>query len=140
VWFFILNYVYFLFRMVSDILCDKMHRKTKKEQKKKKRGVFMSSSPDVVVSAAAPADHPKSSSFWKRKFQPVRRAFRRILPLILPCVSSSELDESTETHTSSIDTHTDASSSPAVSGSSDPELDLLPAIQEKEAIRGKGML
>ncbi|XP_077058968.1 uncharacterized protein LOC143711408 [Siphateles boraxobius] len=113
-----------------------MDRKPKKEQKKKKkRGVFMSSSPDVVFSAAAPADHPKSSSSRKRKFPSLRRAFRRILSLILPCVSFSELDESIETHTSSIDTHTDASSSPAVSGSSDPELDLLPAIQEKEAIK-----
>ncbi|KAK7127413.1 hypothetical protein R3I93_020104 [Phoxinus phoxinus] len=108
--------------MVGDILCDKMDRKTKKEQKKKKKwGLFRSSSRDVVVSAAAPADHPKSSSSWKRKFPSLRRAFRRMLSLILP-VSSS-------------DTHTDASSSSAVSGSSDPELDLLPFIQEKEAIR-----
>ncbi|KAK7119065.1 hypothetical protein R3I94_021044 [Phoxinus phoxinus] len=98
-----------------------MDRKTKKEQKKKKKwGLFRSSSRDVVVSAAAPADHPKSSSSWKRKFPSLRRAFRRMLSLILP-VSS--------------DTHTDASSSSAVSGSSDPELDLLPFIQEKEAIR-----
>lgn len=136
--------------MVSDILCDKMDRKTKKEQKKKKKwGMFRSSSPDVVVSTAAPADRPKSSSSSsrKRKLAPLRRAFRRMLSLILSCVSSSEVDESIETrtssidtHTSNIDTHTDASSSPAVSGSSDPELDLLPAIQEKEAIRGKGML
>ncbi|XP_039514208.1 ubiquitin carboxyl-terminal hydrolase 37-like [Pimephales promelas] len=121
--------------MVIDILCDKMHRKTKKEPKKKECGVDMSSSPNVVVSDAVPADHPKSSSFMKRTFKPVRRAFRRILSVFLPCVSSSELDESTNTLTSSIDTHTDATSSLAVSGSSDPELDLLPAIQEKEAIR-----
>lgn len=126
--------------MVSDIFGDKMERKTRKERKKKKkRDKIMSSSPDVVVSAAAPVDGAKSSSSsfsWKPKFPSLRRAFRRMLSLILPCVSSSEVDESIETESTSVDTHTDASSSPAVSGSSDPELDLQPAIHEEEAIKG----
>ncbi|KAK9966868.1 hypothetical protein ABG768_003955 [Culter alburnus] len=124
--------------MVSDIFGDKMERKTKKEQKKKKKRDKIMSSPDVVVSAAAPVDGAKSSSSsfsWKPKFPSLRRAFRRMLSLILPCVSSSEVDESIETQSTSLDTHTDASSSPAVSGSSDPELDLQPAIHEEEAIR-----
>ncbi|KAL0183606.1 hypothetical protein M9458_019302, partial [Cirrhinus mrigala] len=129
-----------------------MSQKVRSEKKKKmmwgkKCGKPVSSSPDVVVSAAAPADETElssssPSSSRKRKFPSLRRVFRRILSAILPCVSSSsELDESStiETQTTSGDTHTDvssdASSLPAVSGSSDPEVDLQAATHEKEAIR-----
>ncbi|RXN07152.1 ubiquitin carboxyl-terminal hydrolase 37-like protein [Labeo rohita] len=124
-----------------------MSQKVKSEKKKKMWGKLVSSSPDVVVSAAIPADETKlssssPSSSRKRKFPSLRRVFRRILSAILPCVSSSsELDESStiETQTTSGDTHTDVSSdvssSPAVSGSSDPEVDLQAATHEKEAIR-----
>ncbi|KAK2905415.1 hypothetical protein Q8A67_007214 [Cirrhinus molitorella] len=124
-----------------------MSQTVKKEKKKKMWGKLVSSSPDVVVSAATPADGAKlssssPSSSRKRKFPSLHRVFRRILSVILPCVSSSsELDESStiETQTTSSNTHTDvssdASSSPAVSGSSDPEVNLQAVTHEKEAIR-----
>ncbi|KAL1248531.1 hypothetical protein QQF64_021849 [Cirrhinus molitorella] len=113
-----------------------MDRKTKKEQKKKKWGKFVSSSPDVVASAAAPAESVQtpSSSSRKRKFPSLRRVFRRMLSF-LSCVSSCEVVESIETQSISVDTHADASSSPAVCGSSDPEVDLQDETQEKEAIK-----
>ncbi|KAK2870192.1 hypothetical protein Q8A67_024584 [Cirrhinus molitorella] len=113
-----------------------MDRKTKKEQKKKKWGKFVSSSPDVVASAAAPAESVQtpSSSSRKRKFPSLRRVFRRMLSF-LSCVSSCEVVESIETQSTSVDTHADASSSPAVCGSSDPEVDLQDETQEKEAIK-----
>ncbi|ROI15928.1 hypothetical protein DPX16_11660 [Anabarilius grahami] len=110
-----------------------------------KWGKFVSSSLDVVVSAATSTDgvkSPSSSSSSQRcKFPSLLRVFRKILSMILPCVSSCELDQSStiETQTASVDTHTDvlsdASSSPAVSRFSDQEFDPHAVTQEKEAIR-----
>ncbi|RXN07929.1 ubiquitin carboxyl-terminal hydrolase 37-like protein [Labeo rohita] len=114
-----------------------MDRKSKNEQKRKKKwGKFGSSSPDVEASAAAPAEgvQAPSSSSRKRKFPSLRRVFCRMLSF-LSCVSSCEVVESIETQSTGIDTHDDASSSPAVSGSSDPEVDLQDESQEKEAIK-----
>ncbi|KAK2903348.1 hypothetical protein Q8A67_008061 [Cirrhinus molitorella] len=114
-----------------------MDRKTKREQKKRKKwGKFVASSPDVVASAAAPAEgvQAPSSSSRKCKFPSLRRVFHRILSF-LSCVSSCEVVESTETQSTSVDTHADASSSPAVCASSDPEVDLQDETQEKEAIK-----
>ncbi|KAL0180684.1 hypothetical protein M9458_023090, partial [Cirrhinus mrigala] len=82
-----------------------MDRKTKHEQKKKKKwGKFVSSSPDVVASAAAPAEAQVSIS---APGFPQNNIFSVV--------------ESIETHSTGIDTHDDASSSPPISGSSDPE-------------------
>lgn len=118
-----------------------MDRKTKKEQKKKQKwGKSVSSSPDVVVSAAAPAEgvQAPSSSSRKRTFPSLRRVFRKML-CFLSCVSSCEVDESIEARSTSVDTRDDASSSPAVSRASDPEVELQAKTQEKEAIKGEKM-
>uniref|UniRef100_A0A8C2KIU0 Ubiquitin carboxyl-terminal hydrolase n=1 Tax=Cyprinus carpio TaxID=7962 RepID=A0A8C2KIU0_CYPCA len=122
--------------MVNKTCGYKMDRKTKKEQKKKQKwGKSVSSSPDVVVSAAAPAEgvQAPSSSSRKRKFPSLRRVFSRML-CFLSCVSSCEVDESIEARSTSVDTCDDASSSPAVSRASDPEVELQAKTQEKEAI------
>uniref|UniRef100_A0A9J8AQF0 Ubiquitin carboxyl-terminal hydrolase n=1 Tax=Cyprinus carpio carpio TaxID=630221 RepID=A0A9J8AQF0_CYPCA len=123
--------------MVNKTCVYKMDRKTKKEQKKKQKwGKSVSSSPDVVVSAAAPAEgvQAPSSSSRKRTFPSLRRVFRRML-CFLSCVSSCEVVESIEARSTSVDTCDDASSSPAVSRASDPEVELQAKTQEKEAIK-----
>ncbi|XP_043073916.1 uncharacterized protein LOC122323874 [Puntigrus tetrazona] len=117
----------------------------KKDKKKKmKLGKFLSSSVDAVASTTTPADGAKafsSSPSRKRKFPSLRRVFRRILSVILPCVSLTVPDESStiETHTAGADTQKDVSSDAsflsAVSRSSDPGFDLQVANQEKEAYR-----
>lgn len=127
--------------MVNENCVEKMDRKSKKEQKKRKKwGRSVSSSPDVVVSAAAPAEgvQTPSSSSRKHKFPSLRRVFRRMLSF-LPCVSSCEVAESIETRSISVDTRDDDASSPAVSRSSDPEVELQAETQEKEAIKGEKM-
>ncbi|XP_042622922.1 uncharacterized protein LOC109107602 [Cyprinus carpio] len=107
-----------IINMVNKTCVYKMDRKTKKEQKKKQKwGKSVSSSPDVVVSAAAPAEgvQAPSSSSRKRTFPSLRRSI--------------------EARSTSVDTRDDASSSPAVSRSSDPEVELQAKTQEKEAIK-----